>query len=115
MRFAPITRQGTPMAFQSNAWRELFHHLIRKLTWLSALVSVLAMSTVDATAANQRTLRKETPKTKSNSTSPTVRTVASAQPATPFLRSRLPEPIDPFLRRVHVLPSVQAGKTVAPI
>jgi len=103
------------MAFQSNAWRELFHHLIRTLTWLSALVSVLAMSTVDATAANQRTLRKETPKTKSNSTSPTVRKVASAQPATPLLRPRLPEPIDPFERREHVLHRVRPGETFSQI
>lgn len=103
------------MASQSNAWQGLFTHPIRKLAWLSAFLSVLAMSAVDATATNQRMLRKVTPKTKSNPASPTVRKVASAQPAKPSLRSRLPEPIDPLERREHVLHRVRPGETFSDI
>jgi len=116
MRFAPTTSQRTPIAFQTTAWRGGFHHPIRKLTWLSAFLSVLAMSALDAAATtNQRTLRKETPRTKSNPTNTTVRKVASAQPAKPLLRSRLPEPIDPLERREHVLHRVRPGETFSDI
>ncbi|MGH7853294.1 MAG: peptidoglycan DD-metalloendopeptidase family protein [Candidatus Binatia bacterium] len=73
------------------------------------------MSAVDAAATNQRTFRKETPKTKPNPNSPTVRKVASAQPAKPLLRSRLPEPIDPLERREHMLHRVRPGETFSGI
>jgi murein DD-endopeptidase MepM/ murein hydrolase activator NlpD len=115
MRFAPTTRQRTPMVFQSNAWRGGIHHPIRKLTWLSAFLSVFAISTVDAVATSQRTLRKETPKAKSTPNSPIIRKVDSAQPAKTFLRSRLPEPPDPLERREHVRHRVRPGETFSQI
>ena len=115
MRFASTTSQSTRIAFQSNARRGVFYHPIRKLTWFSAFLSVLALNAADATATNQRTLRKETPKAKANSTGPTVVQVTSAQPAKPLLRSRLPEPADPLERREHVLHRVRSGETFSEI
>ena len=78
-------------------------------------MSVLALSPVDATATNQRTLRKVVPKTKPNPVGPTIRKVASAQGAKPILRSRLPEPIDPLERREHLLHRVRPGDTFSEI
>ena len=78
-------------------------------------MAVLALSPVDATATNQRTVRKVVPKTKPNPAGPTIRKVASAQAAKPTLRSRLPEPFDPLERRQHVLHRVRPGDTFSEI
>ncbi len=115
MRFAPTTGQRTPIAFRSNAWRGVFHHPIRKLTWLSAFLSVLATGPIDAVATNQRTLRKEAPKTKPHTAGATVRKISPTQPANPSPRSRLPEPVDPLERREHVLHRVRSGETFSDI
>lgn len=115
MRIASTTSQHARMAPQRNGARRYFHRPTRKLTWLSALLAVLAMSAVDAGATKQRTLRKETPKAKPNPPSSTIRKVASPQPAKPLLRSPLPEPIDPLERREHVQHRVRPGDTFAEV
>lgn len=111
MRLGSTTSQRNLIALHRDAWRGFFYSPIRKLTWLSALVALLAISSSVAHAAKQRTIRKEPPRTKPNSSTPTLQKVASAQSAKPLLRSSLPEPIDPFESREHVLHRVRQGET----
>jgi murein DD-endopeptidase MepM/ murein hydrolase activator NlpD len=111
MRLGSTTSQRNLIALHRDARRGYFHSPIRKLTWLSALVALLAVSFSDAGAAKQRTIRKEPPRTKPNSATTTVRKTTSAQPAKPLLRSPLPEPIDPFETREHVFHRVRQGET----
>jgi murein DD-endopeptidase MepM/ murein hydrolase activator NlpD len=115
MRFVTTTRECTSEAFQANAWRGVFNHPLRKLTWLSALLSVLTMIAVEATATNQQTPRKITAKAKSTPPTPAVKKATSAPVAKPALRSQLPEPVDPLERRAHVLHRVRPGETFSAI
>ena len=107
--------QRSPIVLHRDARLGFFHSPIRKLTWLSALVALLAVSSSDTHAARQRTIRKEPPRTKPNASTPIVRKTASAQPAKPLLRSPLPEPIDPFESREHVLHRVRQGETFSDV
>jgi murein DD-endopeptidase MepM/ murein hydrolase activator NlpD len=73
------------------------------------------MTPIDAFATNQRTFSKETSNTKSKPSGPTVRKGASAPPAKPLLRSRLPDPIDPLEKREHVRHRVRPGENFSQI
>jgi murein DD-endopeptidase MepM/ murein hydrolase activator NlpD len=114
MRLGSTASQRNLTALHRDARQGFFKSPINRLAWFSALVALVAVSFVDANAAKQRTVRKETPKAKSSPATP-VRKVASTQPAKPLLRSSLPEPTDPFERREHIIHRVRQGETYSDV
>jgi murein DD-endopeptidase MepM/ murein hydrolase activator NlpD len=76
--------------------------------------AVIALSAIDATATKQQTIRKTSP-TKAKSTPVNIRKIASTQSPRPLLRSPLPEPLDPFEKREHVLHRIRSGETFSEV
>jgi murein DD-endopeptidase MepM/ murein hydrolase activator NlpD len=98
-----------------DAGHKLVKSSLKRRVWLSALVALVAVSSVDASVVTRRTARKEAPKAKPSPTAPKVRKVASAQPVKPLIRSPLPEPADPFERREHIIYKVRPGETYSDV
>lgn len=111
MRLASTTRQRNLTALHLDA-RRIFLNRPIKLTWLPALVAVLALSFGDADASKQPAVRKVPLKSKPSPTTSPARRSLPAQRAKPLLRGALPEPIDPFERREHVLHRIRQGETL---
>ena len=72
---------------------------------------MLALAVVDAHAVKQRTVRKESPRAKSNPATPTIQKVASNSSSQSLLRSSVPQLIDTMESREHVLHKVRPGET----
>ncbi len=92
--------------------RQFFALHVRKLTWLAMFITVLLMNLVQAHAAKQKTVRKETPKAKSNSRTILVRPTPASEPKS-LLQSTFPPLPDPLERREYMTHRVRAGETVS--
>jgi murein DD-endopeptidase MepM/ murein hydrolase activator NlpD len=99
----------------SVASRRFFHSHIKRLSWLAMFVAMMAINLVQAHAAKIPGVRKITSKQKPIPTTALAQKRAAAQPRKTLLRYRLPEPIDPFERREHIVHRVRPGETFADI
>jgi murein DD-endopeptidase MepM/ murein hydrolase activator NlpD len=82
--------------------------VIKKLSWLATFIAVLVINLVQAHAAKQKTVRKDTPKTKSNPVTVPIRKVASTPPTRPLLSS----PFDSLDKWEHMTHRVRSGETI---
>jgi len=112
MRLASTARQRNLTALHRDA-RWVFFYGPIKLTWLSALLAVIGLSFANADAAKQQTIRKNPPKAKRSPTTPPARKISAVQRAKPLLSGVLPDPIDPFERREHILHRTRQGETLS--
>jgi murein DD-endopeptidase MepM/ murein hydrolase activator NlpD len=112
MRLASTARQRNLTALHRDARRVFFYGPL-KLTWLSALLAVIGLSFANADAAKQQTVRKTAPKTKRSPITPPARKISAVQHTKPLLSGVLPDPIDPFERREHILHRTRQGETLS--
>ena len=97
---------------RGDAQRGVLGHWHKEIVALSALTALLGIQIPDIYAARQRPVRQVTTATKSSPTA--VRKVTSpSQPQKRWIRAPLPEPIDPFETREHVVHRVRQGETLA--
>ena len=109
------SRSATPIS-NPVAWRYISPSHIKKLSWLVMFVAMLAMNLVHAHAAKQKPdSRKDTSKGRPTPTAPAAQKRATPQPRKTLLHFRLPEPVDPFERREHMVHRVRPGESFADI
>jgi murein DD-endopeptidase MepM/ murein hydrolase activator NlpD len=77
----------------------------RRITWLATFIALLIVNVVQAHAAKQKPVRKDTAKGKPNPTPSPVRKT--------FLSAPLPSSLDPLDKREHMVHRVRAGETIA--
>jgi hypothetical protein len=107
MRLVTTTVRGTELERRKIALRPALACHLKSLSWLASVLVLLALNSVHVHAAKQKIVRKEAPKAKP-SPAP-VRKTASVQRG---LLATLPQPIDPFEKRVHMTHEVRSGETV---
>jgi murein DD-endopeptidase MepM/ murein hydrolase activator NlpD len=101
------------MAFQSQPDRAFCKNQLKKLAWLAIFPAAFALAVPDTHAARERTSRKEQEGVKAKAAPSSVRRVASVQTRKTWIRSPLPEPIDPFETRERAVHRVRHGETLA--
>jgi murein DD-endopeptidase MepM/ murein hydrolase activator NlpD len=77
----------------------------RRITWLATFIALLIVNVVQAHAARQKPVRKDTAKGKPNPTPSPMRKT--------FLPAPLPSSLDPLDKREHMVHRVRAGETIA--
>jgi murein DD-endopeptidase MepM/ murein hydrolase activator NlpD len=102
------------MAHQEIASKGVFACQVRRLIWLATFIAVLVMNVVQAHAAKQKTVRKDTSnKGKPNPQSfPTRQGVTSAAHKS-LLRSSLLPPLDSLEKREHITHRVLFSETIS--
>jgi murein DD-endopeptidase MepM/ murein hydrolase activator NlpD len=95
------------------ARRAMFAGQLRTLVWLATFAAVLLLNLVQAQAAKQKTVRKDTAKGKSSPANSPARPVTNSPTRPALLKAPLPSPLDPAESREHVSYRIRAGETVA--
>jgi murein DD-endopeptidase MepM/ murein hydrolase activator NlpD len=113
MRLDSFNNRSVMLVQTQIAATKVFTTRIRNFSWLATFIAVLLMNVVQAHAAKQKTVRKETPKAKSTPATVTNR------PTTPeskslFRSSFLPLP-DAFEKREQMTHRVRSGETIADV
>jgi murein DD-endopeptidase MepM/ murein hydrolase activator NlpD len=108
MRLVTTTACGTELEREKIALRPA--HL-KSLGWLATVLVLLALNSVHAYAAKPKAVRKEPPKAKPTPAPAPVRKTSTVSVQRGLL-STLPQPIDPFEKRVHMTHQVRSGETV---
>ena len=108
MRLVTTTLSGTELERGTNALRPAF---MKSLSWLTVVFVALALNSVQAHAAKPKTVRKEAPKAKPNPAPAPVRKTSTVSLQRGLL-STLPQPIDPFEKRLQMTHQVRSGETV---
>jgi murein DD-endopeptidase MepM/ murein hydrolase activator NlpD len=88
--------------------------LANRLGQLSALLAVVALAPVDASATKQKNLRKDTAKAKTVSTAPGQR-LAKSQTRNALLRQPTAQPVDLSERREQSIHRVRSGETLTEV
>ena len=105
-------RKGAPAVYPKVASGEVLASHLRKLTWLATFITVLLINLVQAHAAKQKNIRKETPKAKSNPRTVPERP-APVSESKSLLKSPFPPLPDPLERREYMTHRVRPGETVS--
>src|SRR5689334_8234164 len=108
MRLVTTTLSWTELERGTNALRTA---LMKSLSCLTMVFVSLALNSVQAHAAKPKTVRKEAPKAKPNPAPAPVRKTSTVSLQRGLL-STLPQPIDPFEKRVQMTHQVRSGETV---
>ena len=111
MRLGPQGKERSQISFPADAQRVFFQKRLKRLASAAAITAALFLSPSEIYAARERTVRAEAVKGKA-SPAP-VRKVASPQPRKGWIRSPLPEPIDPFETRERTVHRVRPGETIS--
>ena len=82
---------------------------------LMALLALVALAPVDASATKQKGLRKETPKGKSTTVAAPLQKFSKSQTRNALLRQPTPQPIDPLERREQSIHRVRSGETLTDV
>ena len=99
------------MVFRTQTGRWFLQNQLKKLAWLAVFPVALALTAPDTHAVRERTGRKEKEVVKAKPATSSVRKVASVQTQKSWIRSPLPEPIDPFESRERAVHRVRHGET----
>jgi murein DD-endopeptidase MepM/ murein hydrolase activator NlpD len=109
------SRSATPIS-NPVAWRYISPSHIKKLSWLVTFVAMLAMNLVHAHAAKVKPgVRKDNSKGTPTPTTAQPQKRGTPQPRKTLLHYRLPEPVDPFEKREHMVHRVRPGESFADI
>jgi murein DD-endopeptidase MepM/ murein hydrolase activator NlpD len=109
------SRSATPIS-HPVAWRYISPSHIKKLSWLVTFVAMLAMNLVHAHAAKVKPgVRKDNSKGIPTPTTAQPQKRGTPQPRKTLLHYRLPEPVDPFEKREHMVHRVRPGESFADI
>jgi murein DD-endopeptidase MepM/ murein hydrolase activator NlpD len=112
---ATTSRSATPISI-SVASRYFSPSHIKKLSWLVTFVAMLAINLVHAHAAKQKPgIRKDTSKAKLTPAAAPGQKRAAPQPRKTLLHYPLPEPVDPFEKREHMVHRVRLGESFVDI
>ncbi len=114
MRFVTTSERRARLERKDLALRSALACYVKSLSWLATVLALLALNSVHAHAAKQKTVRKEAPKGKPTSTPAPIHK-ASSLPVRRALLPALPQPIDPFEKRVHMTHEVRPGESVLDI
>ena len=112
MRLDLLNNRGAMLAHPQIAPTRVFTSHIRNLSWLATFLAVLLINFVQAHAAKQKTVRKETAKAKANP-GPVSNRSGTARESRPIFRSPFSTLPDLLERREHMTDRVRAGETVA--
>jgi murein DD-endopeptidase MepM/ murein hydrolase activator NlpD len=111
MQLDLLNNQGAILIHPLNAPTKVFTPSVRNLSWLATFLAVLLINLVQAHAAKQKTMRKETPKARSNPT-PVSNRPATARESKPLFRSPFSTLPDILEKRDHMTDRVRSGETV---
>ena len=111
MRLVTTTALGAQLQQRKISLRPALACHLKSLSWLATVLVLLALNSVHAHAAKQKTVRKEAPKGKPNPAPAPVRKTSTGSVQRGLL-STLPQPIDPFEKRTHMTHEVRSGETV---
>jgi len=112
MRLDLLNNRGAMLAHPQIAPTRVFTSHVRNLSWLATFLAVLLINFVQAHAAKQKTVRKETAKAKANP-GPVSSRPGTARESKPIFRSPFSTLPDLLERREHMTDRVRAGETVA--
>ncbi len=112
MRRETLRGPGALTAHQQIAPRQIFACHVRRLTWLATFIAVLVMNVVQAHAAKQKTVRKDT-SNKGNPTTLPTRQVSTSAAHKSLLRSPLLPPLDSLEKREHITHRVLFSETIS--
>ena len=98
-----IKHTGTGETFSGRHQVSAFPSVLRTLVWLWVIGSVFAMKPTAVQGSNQKTLRKEAPKSKTTAPAPPIRRLTKIQSEVPA---------DAMERREHVIQQTRVGDTL---
>jgi len=107
-----LNKQGRMLRQPHIARAKFFTSHLRNLSWLATFLAVLLINLVQAHAAKQKIVRKETSKAKSNP-APVSNRPATVRESKPLFRSPFSTLPDILEKREHMTDRVRAGETVS--
>ena len=110
MQLDLLNNQGAILAHPQIAPTKVFTPSVRNLSWLATFLAVLLINLVQAHAAKQKIIRKETAKAKSNP-APVANRPATAREPKPLFRSPFSTLPDILEKREHMTDRVRVGET----
>ncbi len=111
MRLGSTARPSTITGAQKIVRRRFSPGYFKHVTWLATLVTALAISLPQVKAVTQEGARQAALKSKSGQTTAGVRKTTLPQAPRVWLRTQIPQPIDPQDTRTHILHRLRAGET----